>query len=128
MLKHRAASSTAGTDESSEGASDVGQYVGAVFRAVSSPFGSTVFFTFRVFSLVLLMPDSMQAIFVDDFVKGLFAVIAIMSDFMASAPKLLIAAVLGGAAALVCTMCAYCCWCHKPHVHEDSDEIGRAHV
>ena len=47
-------------DESSEGASDVGQYVGAVFRAVSSPFGSTVFFTFRVFSLVLLMPDSLQ--------------------------------------------------------------------
>jgi len=60
MLKHRAASSTAGMDESSEGASDVGQYVGAVFRAVSSPFGSTVFFTFRVFSLVLLMPDSLQ--------------------------------------------------------------------
>ena len=56
--------------------------------------------------------------------KGLFAVIAIMSDFMASAPKLLIAAVLGGAAALVCTMCAYCCWCHKPHVHEDSDDEG----
>ena len=60
MLKHRAASSTAGTDESSEGASDVGQYVGAVFQAVSAPFGSTVFFSFRVFTLVLLMPDFVQ--------------------------------------------------------------------
>ena len=60
MLKHRAASSTAGTDESSEGASDVGRYVGAVFQAVAAPFGSTIFFTFRVFSLVLLMPESLQ--------------------------------------------------------------------
>ena len=57
--------------------------------------------------------------------KGLFAVIAIMTDFMASAPKLVIVALLGGAAAVVCTMCAYCCWCHKPHEDvEDSDDEG----
>ena len=60
MLKHRAAASESGTDESSAGASGAGQYVGAFFMAVSAPFGSTVFFAFRVFSLVLLMPESLQ--------------------------------------------------------------------
>ena len=60
--------------------------------------------------------------------KGLFAVIAIMTDFMASAPKLVVVAVLGGAAALVCSMCAYCCWCHKPHEDvEDSDDEEANH-
>ena len=48
-----------------------------------------------------------------------------MTDFMASAPKLVIVALLGGAAAVVCAMCAYCCWCHKPHEDvEDSDDEG----
>ena len=60
MLKHRAAASEAGTDESSAGASGAGQYAGAFFNAVSAPFGSTVFFAFRVFSLVLLMPGDLQ--------------------------------------------------------------------
>ena len=61
--------------------------------------------------------------------KGLFAVIAIMTDFMAtSAPNLLVVAVFGGAAALVCSMCAYCCWCHKPHEDvEDSDDEEANH-
>ena len=191
MLKHRAAVSESGTDESSTGASGAGQYAGAVFSAVTAPFGSTVFFAFRVFSLVLIMPGELQArhgrsptadlvltthtpprrcgachrhnqprapprpppsptppppspdarrptpdapapltpshqaVFVDDFVKGLFAVIAIMTDFMASVPKIVLVALLGGAASAVCSMCAYCCWCHKPPEDiEDSDDEG----
>ena len=60
MLKHRAGASESGKDESSAGASGAGQYAGAVFTAVSAPFGSTVFFSFRIFSLVLLMPPDLQ--------------------------------------------------------------------
>ena len=54
--------------------------------------------------------------------KGLFALIAIMTDFMASVPKVIIIALLGGITAVVCGMCAYCCHCHKPHEVEDSDD------
>ena len=60
MLKHRAAASENGTAESSESGDGVGQYAGAFFKAVAAPFGSTVFFTFRIFSLVLLMPPDLQ--------------------------------------------------------------------
>ena len=68
-------------------------------------------------------PDRHQAILVDDFVKGLFALIAVMADFMASAPKVVVAAVLGGAALAVCGMCTYCCACHKsPEDVVDSDD------
>ena len=62
--------------------------------------------------------------FVDDFVKGLFALIAILTDFMASAPKLVLVAVFGSAATAVCGMCVYCCQCHKPidDIEESDDE------
>ena len=60
MLKHRAAASETGTDESSVGGDGVGQYAGAFFKKVVAPFGSSVFFTFRIFSLVLLMPPDLQ--------------------------------------------------------------------
>ena len=62
MLKHRAMASEAGMTEPSGGASGAGRFVGVVFNAVSAPFGSTVFFGIRVFSLVLIMPPDLQAL------------------------------------------------------------------
>ena len=60
------------------------RFFGVAYTAVQAPLGSRAFFSFRVLSFILLMPEDVQKLFVDDFVKGLFALIAIGSQVAAA--------------------------------------------
>ena len=128
LLKHRAmitrdAFDTA--DDSGDGDSMLARFFGVAYRA-EAPLGSKMFFSFRVLSFILLMPEDVQKLFVDDLVKGLFALIAIGSQVVAALPA---PAIIGFGVAIIagiCTFVSYCCCRHKPlpeaPVDSDSDD------
>ena len=125
FLKHRAMITRDGEDgDSGDGASMLARFFGVADTAVQAPLGSRAFFSFRVLSFVLLMPGEVQAIFVDDFVKGLFAAIAICSQI---AGDMTWAEFIGtgvGILAFFGVIGSYCCCYHKelPSAKNDSDD------
>ena len=101
-------------DDSGDGESMLARFFGVAYRAVQAPLGSKMFFSFRVLSFILLMPEDVQKLFVDDFVKGLFALIAIGSQVAAALPAEVLIGFGVAIVAGIFTFVSYCCCRHKP--------------
>jgi hypothetical protein len=119
MLKHRSQASESGSDTVDGGS----RLAGVLFRRVAAPFASQAFFALRIMTLLVLMPEWMQSLFVDDFLKGV-AIIGVLVSSAASQFSLLeiilTSVAIGG---LMISGFVYCCICHKRHEDiDDSDD------